>query len=418
MWSAALSVYADMNRRLILTLLLPLAAWGCLTARDEREQTGKYTYSVGADVRGAWVLPTGSWFRGLNPQDKRIGAAMTGTIKGAFSPAAGTDWHRQYSDTYQGLGVSYTDFFNRSLMGRPVSVYVFQGFPFARPTPKLGLYAEWEFGASFGWHTQRGVIDQGVNGSATTARLAMNLAARYRLSEDVELVAAFDLTHYSNGNTRYPNAGTNLAGLRIGLSYRPGNHDSRIPSTPFLAPSVGTQQTGWTYDLLIYGAAHKRFYHDEEDTAIPLPGCFGVAGVTFGPMREFKGGVLRAGGTVDLQWDEGADLERYEEDVWTGSHPVYRHPPVWRQMGLGVSVRGEIVLPLFAINVGIGRNIYAAAPDQRVFYQTLALKTMITRRAYLNVGYSLRNFAHPRNLMIGLGWRFGSPSPAPALADL
>ena len=89
-----------------------------------------------------------------------------------------------------------------------------------------------------------------------------------------------------------------------------------------------------------------------------------------------------------------------------------------RQISAGVSARGEIVLPYFAINVGIGRNIWSAAPDQRVFYQTLALKTMITPRAYLNVGYSLRNFAHPRTHMIGLGWRFGNTSPAPTLSHL
>lgn len=371
---------------------------------------------LSADLRPAWIIPTSEWFRGNNPLQNRFGGAMSATVKGGFSFGPRSEARRLYGDTYQGLALSYTDLFGHNLLGCPVSLFVYQGIPIAPLSRRLSLFAEWEFGASFGWKTQQWSMEMpGVNGSPVTARLGLNLVLRYALSRSLDLVTAIDLTHFSNGNTRVPNAGTNLAGLRLGVTYYPGMRPAYDQATPFRheAPAPA-----WSWDLLLYGAAHKRFFRDSDDQPIPLPGCFAVAGATFGPMRDLRGGVLRIGGTFDLQWDEGADIERYLIRDLPGPHPYYLRPPVSRQISAGVSARGEIVLPYFAINVGIGRNIWSAAPDQRVFYQTLALKTMITPRAYLNVGYSLRNFAHPRTLMIGLGWRFGNTSPAPTLSHL
>lgn len=397
-----------MHRLRILILLLLAAP----LLRAERADSLRAMW--GADVRPAWLMPTCKYYRGDNDLNARPFGALSGTLKGALRFAPGSSGYNIYRDTYQGLAVGYTDFFNRRLIGRPVSVYLFQGFPVKRFSPRLGLYAEWEFGASFGWHTQRYPDPEkpAVNGSATTARLAVNLALRYRLSAATELVAAFDLTHFSNGNTRFPNAGTNLAGLRLGVAVTPGNvtmPDGTIFDTR------GEPQKRWSWDLLLYGAAHKKFYHDEEDVAIPLKGAYAVAGATFGPMREYLGGLLRAGATLDLQWDRSADMERYSTTDSINGHIYTRMPPAWRQLSVGASIHGEIMLPYFAINVGIGRNIWSPAPDQRVFYQTLALRTIITRRLFLNIGYSLRNFAHPRTLMIGMGYRFGASSPAPAL---
>jgi hypothetical protein len=42
--------------------------------------------------------------------------------------------------------------------------------------------------------------------------------------------------------------------------------------------------------------------------------------------------------------------------------------------------------------------------DKR-FYQSLTLKTFITRQLYLNTGYRLGNFKNPQNLMLGIGIR-------------
>ena len=72
----------------------------------------------------------------------------------------------------------------------------------------------------------------------------------------------------------------------------------------------------------------------------------------------------------------------------------------------GLSLRAELVMPVFSINVGVGRNLIYSGGDMKGFYQILALKTYITRHLFLHVGYQLSKFKDPNNLMLGLGYRF------------
>ena len=67
---------------------------------------------------------------------------------------------------------------------------------------------------------------------------------------------------------------------------------------------------------------------------------------------------------------------------------------------------GVMDMPVFSINVGVGRNLIYSGGDMKGFYQILALKTYITRHLFLHVGYQLSKFKDPNNLMLGLGYRF------------
>ena len=77
------------------------------------------------------------------------------------------------------------------------------------------------------------------------------------------------------------------------------------------------------------------------------------------------------------------------------------------QTAAGLSLRAELNMPIFSVNVGIGRNLIQQGEDTRGFYQILALKAFVTHRLFLHVGYQLHDFKDPNNLMLGLGWRFG-----------
>ena len=73
---------------------------------------------------------------------------------------------------------------------------------------------------------------------------------------------------------------------------------------------------------------------------------------------------------------------------------------------MGLSLRAELVMPIFSINAGLGRNLVCHGDDTQGFYQILALKTYVTRHLFLHVGYQLSKFKDPNNLMLGLGYRF------------
>ena len=85
--------------------------------------------------------------------------------------------------------------------------------------------------------------------------------------------------------------------------------------------------------------------------------------------------------------------------------PNASEPPFAKQLAVGVSAHAELTAPLFAINVGMGYNLMNPEGEKR-FYQLLALKTFVTRRAYLYTGYRLGSFKDPQNLMLGLGYQF------------
>ena len=213
--------------------------------------------------------------------------------------------------------------------------------------------------------------------------------------------AGIDLSHFSNGNTQYPNAGVNTVGGRIGLVHTFGANAGTVMSgrrtTQRIKPHI-------SYDIVLYGAS-KRKGVIKPDEAYLAPGSFGVLGFNFNPMYNFHQ-YFRAGASLDVQYDESANIKEYEADYNDQAEHRFYRPPFKEQLAVGLSVRGELVMPIFTINVGIGYNVYHKCTDTQGMYQILALKTSVTRNLFLHVGYQLSKFKDPNNLMLGIGYRF------------
>ena len=186
------------------------------------------------------------------------------------------------------------------------------------------------------------------------------------------------------------------------LAYTLGedNSDAKPMEMPKFKPGMG-------YDITVYGATRQRVYFEYEGSIGEyIPGSFGVVGLNFSPMYSFNK-YLRAGISADFQYDESANLSKYHvEGTYDEDIKFYRQP-FKERFSAGLSLHAELTMPIFSINIGVGRNLIASGPDTRIFYQTLALKAYIVKGAYLQVGYQLRNFHNPNNLMLGLGYTFG-----------
>lgn len=159
-----------------------------------------------------------------------------------------------------------------------------------------------------------------------------------------------------------------------------------------------------SYDLLVYGATRKRGFVKEGIPTL-VPGSFGIVGLNFAPMYNFNN-YFRAGLSVDAQFDESANIKDYKLVGTYGDDIKFHRPPFREQFAVGLSLRAELVMPIFSINVGIGRNMIYSGDDTEGFYQILALKTYVTRHLFLHVGYQLSKFKDPNNLMLGIGYRF------------
>ena len=132
--------------------------------------------------------------------------------------------------------------------------------------------------------------------------------------------------------------------------------------------------------------------------------AFLTAGLQFNPLYHFNG-YLSAGPSLDLLYDRSANLNASvdEEHVLTYSSPAFIN-----QCAAGISVRGELKMPIFAVNIGIGYNFSRRGSDLRGIYGIFALKAFVTESIFLNIGYRLSTVLYSHNLMFGLGWRFGA----------
>ena len=360
-------------------------------------------HKLGLDVSPGALFRTDDFFKGANAAGKEFGTTLSVHLKYAFQFGPETRFGRNYPFTYQGVGLGYNTFFNSAEVGTPVALYVFQHARIAALAERLSLDYEWNFGASFGWKKYDGQYNpqNEVIGSKINAYINLGFILNWQLHPQWKLAAGVDFTHFSNGNTHYPNGGLNVIGGRVGIVRTFGDADETLgtvsPKRVFIKPHV-------SYDLVIYGATRKRGFVKDNIPSL-VPGSFGIAGLNFAPMYNFNN-YFRAGLSVDAQYDESANIKDYKlEGSYSGDLKFHR-PPFREQFAVGLSLRAELVMPIFSINAGLGRNLVCHGDDTQGFYQILALKTYVTRHLFLHVGYQLSKFKDPNNLMLGLGYRF------------
>ncbi len=395
---------SPLNKLAAVAMLCAACCPACVRAQSAADSLSHAPlWHVGAGVAAGVVPGTNRFLTGDNSSGKSVDADFAASVRAGFRFSPYSRLGQLYPGVYQGLGLEARTFSAGGLLGSPVSLYVYQGVPLVHFGPRLWLGAEWQFGAAFGWKHFRAGIDEenGAVSTAVTAHMGVGLRLNYELSASWRLTGGIDLRHFSNGNTSYPNAGVNTTGLSLGLTYLISQPQPQAPA-PDEALVAEADAGRWMLDIVAYGAWRKRGVTERED-AIMVPGRFGVAGVQVAPMRKFNR-WLAAGASLDMQYDQSAGIEDYwVEGTWGNDVKFYR-PPFGKQLSVGLSAHAELTLPVFAINAGLGYDFVCPEGD-RPFYQSLTLKAFVTRNVFLNVGYRLRHFKDPQNLMLGIGVR-------------
>lgn len=369
----------------------------------------KPLHSIAFDIRPEYTLPTNHYLQGQSGTVPPR-ATLAVNLKYGFRFAPDSYFGKNYPYAVQGIGMGYHSFFNPSEMGNPLAVYVFQSSRIATLSHRLSLDYEWNFGVSLGWKKydpERNPWNTAV-GSRANAYINLGLLLNWQLSAATHLRTGIGITHFSNGNTHYPNAGINTVGGYVGISHTIGKGREQMPEIPAWKGRNKTFGQRMSYDVIAYGAVRKKGVFPDGITPVIAPGVFAVAGMNFTPLYQCNR-YFRAGVSLDIQYDESANIVNYlanPDGATTGSEAKFYKPPFREQFGIGLSARAEVVMPIFSINIGIGKNLICQGADTNSFYQILALKTDITRNLFLHVGYQLYRFKDPNNLMIGIGYRF------------
>lgn len=363
-------------------------------------------HKISADVRPAYLLPTSSFFKGNNASQQRMNTFLSGHLKYGIQFDPESEIGKRYPHTTQGIGIAMNTLFNNTEIGTPLALYVFQNSRIATLTPRLSLDYEWNFGASFGWKKYNENFNpyNQVTGSHINAYLNLGFFLNWQATPRWHLTLGLEGSHFSNGNSHYPNAGVNTFGTRIGITHSLSDEQTLAKAQTALPPRTPYFQPHISYDLIVYGSTKIRGWMDDYSGTL-LPGPFGVVGINFSPMYNFHR-MLRAGLSLDAQYDESANLRWHQAGTDDNGDPKFYRPPFKEQFNVGLSARCEFVMPIFSINIGIGYHFLHKGEDTKGWYQILALKTSITRNLYLHTGYQLQNFHTPNHLMLGLGWRF------------
>ena len=380
------------------------------TARSGKAPSQRrFMHRLGGEFRPEYIFPTNPFVQGNNMAGQPIDLSLSGHLRYSFQFRPGSLPDRIYGGAYQGIGVAYYDFGNPDELGNPIATYLFQGARIARISPRVSFDYEWNFGLSFGWKP----YDEETNrlnmmmGSKMNAFLNVDFFLNWMVTREVDFSAGISLSHFSNGNTKFPNAGLNSVGLRAGLTYNFGRNPSEAP-TKTVYPAFPRH---FSYDLTLFGSWRRKGV-ENGDIQVAAPDAYTVVGFNFASMYNF-GYKFRAGVSLDGVYDGSANVYVADQIVSDGYRPalIVEKPGFDKQVALGVSARGEFVMPYFNIGIGLGVNVLHKGGDLKSFYQMLTLKVAVTHSSYVHIGYSLRDFHMPNFLMLGVGYRFNNKYP-------
>lgn len=377
-----------------LRILVAYIVIACILPIYSQEQDSlKTVHRIAADAVPATIFHTNDFLRGGNEETRTMNHDMTFTLKYAFMNHDEVRPGSIHQGAYQGVGLARHEF-NRWL-SNPISVYLFQGAPIINFSRRVSLNYEWNLGMAFGWNAydEETNPENKVIGSKVTAYIDVDMYLRWMMSRYLDFNAGFSLSHFSNGNTTYPNLGLNTCGIRLGMAYY---INRQLPTaTPVVRESYPSCRGLYT-DVILYGAWKQGVGHQGDEYYL-LPGRYAVMGFNVNPMYRLNP-WLSLGASLDGVYDRSASREN---DYTEEPDHTFR-----RQVALGLSARSEFAMPYFSINFGVGTYLLGNRNNFRGVYEVLALKIHASRRAMVHIGYSLVDFKTPNNLMIGLGWRF------------
>ena len=393
-----------MNKKALFLILAFISSFTTASASDSTACTfsHKPEWHIGVETAPAWVPGTNDFLRGDNPYGQKVNATLSTDIRGGFKFNPSSKKGRLYRGAYQGIGIGVNTFFAGNLLGTPLSAYVYQGAPVARFNKNLWLGYEWQFGIACGWkpYDQQTPENHAPVSTSVTAHMGLGFKIHYEISSRWQLSAGVAARHYSNGNTSWPNRGVNSIGATIGVAYVLNPQEDFHGTLSSVDEEADRQR--WKYDLMLFGAWRKRALVINHDPLV-LPGKFGIAGMQFSPMLHLNR-MVSVGPAIDFMWDESAGLSKYKVDGSYGDNIKFYRPPFGKQISVGASAHAELTMPIFTINAGLGFDFIKPKSERR-FYQSLTLKTFVSKNLYLNIGYRLGRFKDPQNLMLGIGLR-------------
>lgn len=394
-------------RRIVVIILCLLT----LSSAAAERRDSSVIHRVGLTLRPGILLQNHDFFKGSNATGRPMLATGSVHLQYSFMFPASSNVGRIYPTSYQGIGVAAYTFGNHAEAGTPTALYVFQGGEIASFGKSLSLDYEWNFGLSMGWKPYDDVLNPNnlVVGTAVNAFINAGMILSWHPKKDLSLSAGLDFSHFSNGDTTFPNSGVNSVTARFGIvkSFTGGRHDIGRNHYGRKKPAIWFVDR-LTLDIIPYGAWNEEFV-SYEDKEYHVDGKFAVAGLHVNPLCSVLFPWLSVGPSLDIQYNEGMNIQNHIAGVNHATDEIrFYRPSFLEQFAVGLSVRAEVQMPVFALNFGVGHNVIYKGEELGGIYSVFTLKTFVSRKCFLNVGLKMSSRECSNNLMLGLGWRIGN----------
>lgn len=332
-----------------------------------------------------YVFATNDFLRGNNIEANRINSFQTFSLK--FSTQTNGDklWQQLYKYPNWGIGVYVADFYNPEEIGIPFALFGFFNAPFKR-WDKLQFNYELEFGATFNWKSFNPVTNKYniAIGAGESFMIDAGLNLEYNLTDRIEFVSGFSLTHFSNGALKKPNFGINTVAPKIGLKYNFYNHPAfHKQEVPAYSP-----KNEWLFSAF-GGAKNVIFDSVNIDIIEKYEGVyFPIFGISTAYNRQISyrskigfGMTVSYDGSVNAQ----SSIEKNELEPVNGPLSDKIQLSVYPSYELVVNKVSLIIQPAFYLYRKKTKN---QSPD---FHQRIGLKYYITDNLF--VGITLRDYA-------------------------
>ena len=354
-------------------------------------------HNISVEVRPAYNIVS---HYAMRPEGKPLNSTLSFHARYSFSFSPESRIGELFPNAYQGIGIASYTYFNHELMGSPMAVYILQGAEIGEIVPRLTIGYEWNLGFSWGWHA-----NEAMN-SPRNVLINVALPLAWHITDSWILSLTPDYTHFSNGDTSFANAGSNLFGVRLGATYNINGAHTHATARRYISPSAQYSEKSFaqrmTYDIVAYGGWRADRFMDSGKFYV-INKAFPLGGIHLQPIYHLND-HFGVGASLDIQADSSLNLYGAEIDP-TNGNITYSRPPLWQQLEAGISVRGEISAPIFTLGIGLGYNLLDTGYDASHLYTTFSLKAHITRQLFLYIGYRFNSTQYTHNLMYGIGIR-------------
>ncbi len=318
------------------------------------------------------------------------------------------DWNDYtFGHPYIGLGIYMANFYGRKKdIGLPFSVYLFQGAQLFKFDPYSSLNYEFNLGASFNWEPYDPLDnpDNDIMGAPSAIHFSANLYYQRKIAKKLDLNAGVNFSHFSNGARHYPNNGMNMAGAFIELAYH-FNRDYPFPpkESPFAIPKPPRT---YEHEILLL-LSNRNAKVDTVGTGLASKFTernFKVLGLSYSFLwngsHRYKWGP-----SVEFSYDESAGVTSWRQQLEDGKY--YDRVELGKfseRLSLGVSMKGEMVMPLYSFFANVGYDIVHANNDFKRLYQIIGIKFYLRDPFFATAAVRATNFSVVQYLYINFGY--------------